>query len=250
MSVQSIERAFYLLRTIADAQSGIGVSELALRTELHKSTVSRLVAALESESAVSRTPSGELIIGNGVNHLLAERSYDEQLITLLTPCLETLSSIVKESVGLSVPDGKFSRPLLQLPSAHVLRISDWTGVRFPPHVTSPGKLYMAHWTKEKQDNYMERPLSSFTPATITDPDALRQRLAQIKADGFDWTEDEYEVGLVTVSAPVLDETGEFVASIFISAPSFRFPLEGGKQSVTNLLLDSCRLASEKLGEMG
>ena len=69
MAVQSIERAFFILRAIAECPDGISVTDLARRTCLHKSTVSRLVMSLETERAVERE-GGNLLIGDGIAELM------------------------------------------------------------------------------------------------------------------------------------------------------------------------------------
>jgi len=131
MAVQSIERAFTLLRTVAQHPTGIGISELARHTCLHKSTVSRLVLALEAEQAVQRLPNGNaVVIGPSLTELAAAatpNTFSENLITIARPYLERLTQTLDESTGLAIPDGDFMHYIDQVQSHQTLRVQDWSG---------------------------------------------------------------------------------------------------------------------------
>jgi DNA-binding IclR family transcriptional regulator len=104
MSVQSIERAFVLLRTIAQYPDGITVTDLARRTGLHKSTVSRFITALEHENAIARVDNA-LFIGTGIADLLTDSLHTSTIAALARPYLELLAADFNETVGIGVPEG-------------------------------------------------------------------------------------------------------------------------------------------------
>ena len=94
--------------------------------------------------------------------------------------------------------------------------------------------------------YLERPLVQYTPKTVADPEGLKQQLAQVREQGYCWAIEEFEEGLVAVSAPVHDGTGQIVAALNIYGPAFRFPRNGDYEVVTDLLLDVCRRMTKGL----
>jgi DNA-binding IclR family transcriptional regulator len=125
-------------------------------------------------------------------------------------------------------------------------VRDWTGSRFPLHVVSSGKVFLAAWEAEALARYLERPLAQYTPKTIADSVRLRQQLAEIRKQGYCWAIEEFEEGLNGVSGPVYDQTGLVVAVVNIYGPAFRFPRNGDYDAMTRLLLDVCERMSAVL----
>lgn len=241
--VQSVSRALTILKTVANHPNGIGVTDLARVLNVHKSTVSRLIATLESEDAIERDPnSNGFRIGEGILALAPERDAHGRLVSRLQPLIEKLAEQTGETVGISVPDANASLTIFQVQSKHSIQMRDWTGERFPLHVSSSGKHFLARFREERLRDYMARPLASYTSATITDHGALRQRLRQVHKQNFDWTYGEFEDGLVAASVPVINVKGEAVAAIYIGGPRFRFP-NGSKNRLTRLLQEAGRHAT-------
>lgn len=249
MAVQSIQRAFMLLRTIARHPNGINITELAYETALHKSTVSRLVLSLEAEGAISRDNS-TLAIGNGIADLLAASIQPSTLQTLVHPHLRALSQTINETVGLCIPDNACAHFVDQVSGNHTIQIGDWTGKRYPLHTASSGKLFLAYGSTEQLARYLQSPLASYTDKTLATPEQLQRRLAVIRAAGYDWAFEEFEVGLVTVSAPIFNRTGQIIASIYACGPQFRFPPAGKQEEITELVVQRCQAIGQLLGDIG
>ncbi|MGB1253414.1 MAG: IclR family transcriptional regulator [Candidatus Promineifilaceae bacterium] len=241
--VQSVSRALTILKTVANHPNGIGVTDLARVLNVHKSTVSRLIATLESEDAIERDPnSNGFRIGEGILSLAPERDAHGRIVSQLKPIVERLARKTGETVGISVPDQNASLTIFQIQSAHAIQVRDWTGERFPLHVSSSGKHFLARFNETRLREYMSRPLASYTKATITDSGALRLRLREVHRQSIDWTYGEFEDGLVAVSVPVINVKGEAVASLYIGGPRFRFP-NGNKNKLTRLLQEAGRHAT-------
>lgn len=241
--VQSVSRALTILKTVANHPNGIGVTDLARILNVHKSTVSRLIATLESEDAIERDPnSNGFRIGEGILSLAPERDAHGRIVSQLKPVVEMLAKQTGETAGISVPDQNASLTIFQLQSAHAIQVRDWTGERFPLHVSSSGKHFLARYRDEKLRDYMSRPLASYTNATLTDSGALRQRLREVHKQNMDWTYGEFEDGLVAASVPVINVKGEAVAALYVSGPRFRFP-NNSKNRITRLLQEAGRHAT-------
>lgn len=246
-SIQSIERAFSILEAVAAQSDGVGLTEIANRVDLPKSTVSRMLTTLESLAVVERLPDGDGIrLGPKILALALQIPYGRHLAALARPYLLELAEATGEAVGLCLPDGDQAFYIDQVQSRHHLQVRDWTGTRFPMHVVSSGKVFLAQWDKAALERYLKRPLAQYTPKTVADPAALKRQLAQIREQGCCWAIEEFEEGLVAVSAAVYDQTGQITAALNIYGPAFRFPRNGDYEAVTTLLLDVCQRMTRRL----
>lgn len=246
-SIQSIERAFSILETVAAQSDGVGLTEIANRVNLPKSTVSRMLTTLESLGVVERLPDGEGVrLGAKILALAMQVPYGRHLAALARPYLLELAEAAGEAVGLCVPDGDQVFYIDQVQSRHHVQVRDWTGTRFPMHVVSSGKVFLAGWDEAALARYLERPLVQYTPKTVANPAGLKKQLAQVRQQGYCWAIEEFEEGLVAVSAPVHDKAGQIAAALNIYGPAFRFPRNGDYEAVTTLLLDVCQRMTRRL----
>ncbi|MBK5269077.1 MAG: IclR family transcriptional regulator [Acidimicrobiia bacterium] len=220
-NVQSIERAFLLLEVLAS--DPLGVSELAARSGLPKSTVARLISTLESLGAVERSNEGLLTVGTKISELTGSTSTGPDLIARVRPHLVSLSREVDEDAGLSVPDGYLVHYINQADSDNPVQIRDWTGELVPMHCVPSGLVLLASWPSERLDRFLARRLTRYTHNTVIDPYAIRQRLTQIRADGYCWVYEEFAEGINSVAAPVYDRDQRAVAAIHVHGPAYRFP---------------------------
>ena len=93
--------------------------------------------------------------------------------------------------------------------------------------------------------YLTRDLEAFTPRTITSPDALRERLARVRIDGYAWVHEEFAEGLSSVAAGVADATGILAAAVHVHGPAYRFP-QGRETEFGEQVLAAATRASERL----
>lgn len=232
------------MKVIATQSGGIGLTEVANQVDLPKSTVSRMLATLEEIDAVERLPGSDgFRIGQAVVSLALHVPYTQHLITIARPHLLKLAELTGEAVSLCLPDGDRAHYVDQVQSRHHIQVRDWTGSRLAMHVVSPGKVFLAYWSAVALTGYLARPLEKYTAHTLTDPAALRQRLVQIREQGYDLTFEEFAEGLNAAAAPIFDKSGQVIAAINIYGPAFRFPPDGGQAEVIRWLLD----ASDKIG---
>ncbi len=234
--IQSIERAFTILETVAANSEGIGVTEIAQQVRLPKSTVSRLITTLEAIEIVEREEDGDAFsIGPGLIALAAQAPTSRHLQTAARSFLLELAEATGETVNLGVPDGDQILFVDQVNSQYHIQIQDWTGYRFPLHVTSGGKLFLAHRSKKRRDAYLTRSLQEFTEDTITDPAELRQELMDIRQQGYAWARGESEEKMVGLGVPIWDADNKLIAAVSVGGPAFRFPPEGQVDETVNLV---------------
>ena len=222
MAVQSVERAFLVLRTLA--QGPLGVTELAERVDLPKSTVARLLAALEAEEAVEQVETGGVYrLGTGLIDIAGIATGGRNLIAAARPHLLELSEAMDEVAGLSVIDGGEVYYLDQTESSSDIQLRDWTGEHAPLHAVPSGLVLLAHLPDDQQEAYLSQPLAHCTPWTTVDPDIVRERLSQARSLGYAWGYEEFAEGINSVAAPVMANGAVPEAAIHVHGPAYRFP---------------------------
>ena len=219
-TIQSIERAFQILATVYQRAEGIGVSALATETGLHISTTSRIVSTLENIGALERV-GNKLLIGNTIVTLASRAPWTDRLISFATPYLRELVTTTQEAVGLTLIEEAECIVFYQIPSNHHIQIRDWTGERFPLHVTSSGKVFLAGLGEDELAAYLDHSLNKVASNSKSDWAELQAEFPQIRAEGVAWTIDELEDGLTSVAAPIYREDGRFLAGLYVSMPTYR-----------------------------
>lgn len=227
MSVQSLERAFSILDTIANSPDGTGVTAIGELTGLHKATVSRILATLEKVGAVERLPNNEgFRIGQTILSLAKQIDPSTQLIHIARPHLQELADIIGEAASLEIPDGQSILYLDQVQTQHHIRVNSWVGRRYPVHTITSGPIFMGNWSERAIKRYFSRELSHPAPHTITSYEAMKEVIEEVDKLGYAYARDQYELGLTGISAPIINDQGDAVAAINVCGPSFRFPAEG------------------------
>lgn len=223
--VQSIERAFALLRALSIGPGG--VTELAERTDLPKSTVSRILSTLEDEGAVEQMEiAGEYRLGPGLLDLAGGAQPGRNLVASARPHLLELMNQIGEVAGISTFDidagTVYYLDHAQNDDEDVM-VRDWTGETAPMHAVPSGLAILAHVESEAVESYISGGLSQETPYTMTNAESLRNRLADIKSLGYVWVYQEFSEDINSVGAPVFDSDGQVIAALHVHGPAYRFP---------------------------
>jgi DNA-binding IclR family transcriptional regulator len=235
MAVQSIDRAFLVLKALAVEPSGI--TDLASRIGLPKSTVARMLSSLEDQGAVTREADGSVYsIGVGLLELAGAVDATAALATSVQPHLAWLSGRLQEAAGFSVPSGYTMQYMAQVESPNPVQVRDYTGLTVPMHVGPSGLCVMAHWPEQELSRYLSRPLEAYTARTITDPATIRDRLEEIRVVGHCWVSEEFADGINSVAAPVLSD-GRALGAIHVHGPAYRFPRDGERDSIARTVVD-------------
>ncbi len=228
---QSIDRAAQLLVAVADSATPIGVGELAEATDLPKSTVSRLVAALERHALVQRDGARGPLRPGPVMMRLARRGVgDRDLVDLAADSLRRLAAASSETINLAVPTPLGVEHLSQVDSDHFIGSTNWIGRRVPHTTTAVGKVFLAFGAVR----------------LARDHAALRPELDTVRARGYATAIGELEPGLAAMAAPVRDGSGDVLAALSISGPEGRLT----KERITELapsLLQEAAAVSARLG---
>ncbi|WP_226344716.1 IclR family transcriptional regulator [Agilicoccus flavus] len=245
-SVQSVDRAVSILQVLARHGSA-RVTDIAAELDVHKSTVSRLLATLEARGLVEQSSArGNYVLGDGVTAIAAGAARRHDLALVSRPVCAELAEAVGETVTVTIPDGDAVLSIGQVMGSAVVTTVNWLGRRSPLHATSSGKLFLAAWPPERSRAVLDGDLPAYTERTMTDPGVLARELDRVRELGYATTSEEQEVGLCAVSAPIRDLDAEVVAALTVSGPSFRVTPEAVEALLPRLLTAAARI-SERNG---
>lgn len=221
-----MRRAAALLRAFGSGVPEQGVSELGRRLNLHKSTVSRLLATLESEGLLERAPGTEKYrLGPEIVRLAGKVDQSSDIQEVARPFLVALAEVTRETANLGVMEGAEVNNVDQVSGPHLVRIGNWVGRRTPLHCVANGKVLLAFQPKDVLERLTAGPLAAFTAHTVTKPAALRAELASIRKLGYATALGEIEEGLHAIAAPICDASGAVVAALSVSGPAYRVTAE-------------------------
>lgn len=245
--VQSIERAFSILRVLALGPARI--TDVADRTDLPKSTVSRLLTALEHEGVVEQSePGGDYVLGEALHTLAGSVAPRASLGAIIRPFLEDLARSTGGSAGFTVREGRSVYWVDNVDAVDdaMVQLSDQTGQTFPMHTVPTGVALLATLSPAELDAHLAVPLERAHDSTITDPRALRRFLAGVGDDRVVVSNEDLDPGVNAVAAPFRGSTGAWIGAVYVQGPSFRFPAPGDTERVRELVGAAVVAISERL----
>ncbi len=247
--IQAIERAVAILGTFSAQEPELGVSEIASRLGLHKSTVHRFVVNLEAAGFLERTRNtaryrlGLRIFELGSLVLKRMNLWEEAL-----PYLERLVTESGETGHLAVLVAGEAVYVEKVEARRSLRIPSAIGRGYPAHATSLGKTLLAHLDDPARVDEIiaERGLTKLAPNTITDLERLHSELREIRERGYAVDDEEYEEGLRCIGAPIVGHTGQVVAAIGMGGPVTRVTPERVDE-LGSLVMEAAEGLSRRMG---
>ena len=246
--IQAIERAVSILNAFSMDDPELGVTELADRLGLHKSTVHRFMVNLDAAGLVERNArTGRYRLGLHVFELGALVMQQMNLWDEALPFLEGLVHDTGETGHLAVLDGGEAIYIERVEARRALRVPSAIGRGYPAHATNLGKVLLADLSRERVEAIIaERGLAAYTPQTITDPAELEADLELIRRRGYAVDNEEYDEGLRCIGAPVRDHSGHVVAALGIGGPVTRITPERVEE-LGGLVMTAARGLSRRLG---
>lgn len=244
-TVQSVERAFAVLRALGSGPAG--VSEVAERTGLPKSTVARLLSTLCEIGAVEQRDSlGTYALGELLIELSASANPGNSLVATARSHLVELVDEIGEAAGLGVLDGTRVYYVDQVDGDHEVQVRDWTGESVDAHVVSSGLVLMAFASDALRAEFLAEDHVRWTEHSVTDRNRIARRLDDVRRAGFAWVEEEMAEGLNSVAAPIVNPAGTAIAAVHVHGPSYRFPTEGEAASVAASVVAAAQRISDRL----
>jgi IclR family transcriptional regulator, pca regulon regulatory protein len=218
--VQSLERGLNVIRCFDADNADLTLTEVAQRTGLTRATARRVLLTLGELGYVST---------NGRRFSLTPRVLDIGYAYLSSlnvqqiaqPYLESLSERVNESVSVTVLDGDDIIYVARVPTKRIMTISLGLGSRLPAHCTSMGRVLLAELPPAQLHAVVPDRLEPHTEHTIRTRAALEAELATVRRQGWALVDEELEVGLRSLAAPLRDASGRAVAAMNVSTHAGR-----------------------------
>jgi DNA-binding IclR family transcriptional regulator len=220
-TVQSVDRALLVLEILATLGQA-GVTEIAAQLGVHKSTVSRLIAVLESRGYVEQVSGGgKYRLGFTISRLARASSGHLDLVKLSQDVCDSLAPEVGETTNLAILDQDRIVNIAETIGPEQISLRTWVGQSCPSHATSSGKVLLADLDPADLRARLSAPLESFTANTVVKLADLERELATVRECGWASVVEELEVGLNAVSAPVYDAGSKVIAALSVSGPAYR-----------------------------
>lgn len=222
-----IGKVLRILELLDHSPNGLQLREIAMKTEINKSTAHRFVSHLESEGYLFRDDIGTYMVGAKLASLGTGVGSQAMLCRICRPILESLRSVTEETVNLGVLDGAQIVYLDVLESPNTFRLASPVGSRRPALSTSLGKAIIANLRDAQQREEILNSVQT-APVTVLKPSRipkLRKELREICEDGFSLDDEESVTGARCVGAAILGADARVIAGISISAPVVRMTRE-------------------------
>jgi IclR family acetate operon transcriptional repressor len=219
----SVLKAFAILDLIAaSGVYGVSLNDVSRHLSGSKSTAHRYLQTLEALGVVERDERGCFHLGVKIIELSGAYNRNVSLIQQSWPTMKELASFTEETVHVAVPSGNEVVFVAKVDSTRPIGVGAKVGTRAPMHCTASGKAILSgdrdgRWLKE----ITKEGLEPRTAYTLTSPEELDRELEEIRERGYAVDNQEYEMGVSCVSAPVSDYRREVVGAISVSAPAIR-----------------------------
>ncbi|WP_128375785.1 IclR family transcriptional regulator domain-containing protein [Streptomyces cavernae] len=248
--VRSFERGLAVIRAFDADHPCLTLSEVARACDLTRAAARRFLLTLvdlgyvHTDGRLFRLTPRVLELGYSY---LASFTLPE----LAEPYLEQLVAQVRESSSLCVLDGDDIVYVARVPTRRIMTATITVGTRFPAHVTSVGRVILAHLPDEEiTDRLARAALRPLTARTIVSADGLRAELRRVRRQGYAIVDQELEEGLRSVAAPVRDRDGEVVAGVNIAVHASRNSAESVRRDLLPHLLATVARIEADLGVAG
>lgn len=220
-TVRAVERALDILLCFTDAKE-LGLTEIASRISLHKSTVHRLLSTLETRGFVLRDANTDKYrLGFRLWELSANLGHSDDLPTVLLPEMERLRDLLEETISLYVRDGKERIRIQAVQSNQPVRRVAPIGARMPLSVGASSKVLVAY----TDDSFIQELLQDPAWPDTIDRHSFLEQLEQIRQHGYSTSVEEREQGAAAIAAPIFNRSGKLVAALAVSGPANRLTEE-------------------------
>lgn len=217
--LSSVATSVRLLKTFTEGEAEIGVTSLARRLGVAKSTVYRLASTLVSEGMLEQNRENEKyrlgVALFGLGALVRQRM---NVSTEARPYLFDLREATNETIHLALLDGADILYVYDLESTQAIRMRANLGERKPALCTAEGRAMLAFRPEPEVEALLRKGFKPRTPKTITDREGLRAALAEVRRVGFAREDEQSELGMRSIAAPIRDATGEVIAAVGMAGP--------------------------------
>ena len=221
-SVRAVERALDILLCFTMERPTLSLTDIAEQVGMHKSTIHRLLATLESKRFITRDKtSGLYQLGFLFIELASVMLHDLDIQRWAIPYLQQLSQQCGETVDLAILDNSQVVYLQVVESTQRIKLAAAVGEQLPAYCTASGKAFLAYLPEKQVRQILAQGMTKYTKNTLVSLEDLFNNLVQTRERGFAISEQEYEKDINAVAAPIMDGNNCPLAVIAIVGPSYR-----------------------------
>ncbi len=246
--LHSLERAVSVLEALSESDVPLSLAEICQRMSLHKSTAHRALMVLERSALIERTRENRFRLGLKL-YELGNRAVEQiDLRARVQPYFRRLSTQVGETVHLSVLQKTSVVYLDKVEPNRRVWMSSKVGASNPVYCTAMGKAMLAFQPAATLEQIVSKiRFVRYTRKTLRTREALLKALERVRSRGYAIDDEEFELGVRCVGAPIFDDTGRAIAAVSISGPSSRITAQS-VPGIAEHLLRCCRGISASLGK--
>jgi len=247
--LSSVANSLRLLTSFSGEQNELGITTLATRLGLAKSTVHRLAATLTGAGFLEQNAdTGKYRLGLALFELgaLVRRRMD--VANEARPQLRELLEKTGETVQLGIVDQASVLYVYEMESRRAIRMAAAVGARAPLHCTAVGKVLLAFQSPDYVKELADRGLTRYTDHTITKREDLLALLKDVRARDCAIDDEESEIGLRAIAAPVRNQRGAVIAALGVAAPVQRMTKKVMQNSIP-VVVATANAVSQRLGYM-
>jgi len=217
--LSSVANSIRLLGSFSGDENELGITTLAARLRLAKSTVHRLASTLTAARFLEQNAeTGKYRLGLALFELGALVRRRMGVANEARPKLRELLEKTGETVQLGIVDHLSVLYVYEMESRRAIRMAAAVGGRAPLHCTAVGKVLLASQPQDYVRQVLDAGLIAYTPKTVTRRDAILAMLAEVKARDYATDDEESEVGVRAIASPVRNHTGSVIAAVGVAAP--------------------------------
>lgn len=219
-------RVIKIIEAIALADRPMSPTDIALKLDIPKPTVHRIIGYLKDENYIQTNPRGNLVPDTHLHDIAVGVIKGSQYRIMRQSILEGLAEKVGETCGISTPDGIYMIYYDQILTEHPLRVDLPIGTRTPVYATASGKLYLSQFSKMKRLKILEHlPRQKLAKNTIIRIEDFETEFKKIRKNGYAVDNEEFIDDMIAISAPILDKEGKVAAGVYIISPTIRKSLD-------------------------
>jgi IclR family KDG regulon transcriptional repressor len=225
----------------------MGTVEISKKLGFHKATVSRILLILIRYGFLQQNPQTKKFmlgpsitsLGWAINHFL-----NTNLVHIAKPYIDELRNTLTETIVLEVLAGKGTVMAYIAEGPQRVRIAGTIGDRIPIHAAAGAKAILAFSPPEVTDSLLNGTMPRFTPNTITDPEMFQRQLQDIRQQGFSFDNEEIDIGINAVGAPIFNYEEKPVAAVVVAGPSPRVTLDSDSPIVARLKDTAAQISAQ------
>lgn len=246
--IESLLRGLQVLSLFNRDTGALSLTEIKDAARLSKTTAFRIISTLESVGYLERDlETKKYRPGLKVLQLGFTAISSLEFRQVARPYLRQLSQDVDETVSLSVLDGMDVVYVDRVRKQQIVGVVLGIGSRIPAHCGSMGKVMLAHLPEEELAQRLNQTLTSCTSHSLVDPAAIEAELNQVHQQGYALNDEELEIGLRAVAAPIWDHTNHVVAAINVTGSVRTISCQRMVEELAPRVCDTAVQISQALG---